>query len=726
MGRILGARWFGIELWLNRALLLRSACNKEESFELIVFWIEPEEYSMSLLTALYRAILVAVFLFSASLATAQPFHWEAMGAPAYDGVTSMAVTTNGDIIAGNGLIFFISSDGIGWKRFPMPHMYGKVKQLLALPNGKLVVLTEKNILFRMDRDGSNPVVLRRDLLKIVSDRRGVMYSVPSKSYITRSTNSGDSWDSIPGPQNEWLVAISADAQKYYLTTLSGIYTSADSGMSWKRCLNAPHMTAYESIVVGESGVVWAFAFTGNFSAVVRSTDFGVNWSSMSVGVQGMTDCPLYSGSNEEMIANISSRVLYCNLTASNFVDVSGWTGAICFDSTGRWLYGVKADSAGVNIVSCAHARPDTLKPFASLPLSALPNMVRAFGTIMHGTDTNQYLLNPSQHWSRIKWAKGSLIGMDQSNNTVLAIYGSNLLRSSDTGKSWKTITPSLPVGDIFVAAVPPSEIFLASNGVYVTKNSGITWDETQDNSLPWPVKGLASDSIGNLFATFDTQMYIGALGGNTWKLVPYTFRRPMVNLQTNRAGTIALTQGYNTILRSFDQGLSWESTPLPDWSGIASEVLLPSGDIMAASSSGVYFWQKGKSSPVSISDGLDSLGVLSVSYDANGTFYAATDGAGVFKGVGDLSLLSGVARPQPSTNATLSPNPATSFVRIALPSEGGWKASAFDELGRERVLQSFESVGELRCDVSALRPGAYQIVAFSNADRVIGRVQVVR
>src|SRR5207249_4420637 len=112
------------------------------------------------------------------------------------------------------------------------------------------------------------------------DRAGNVYTITS-NILLRSTNAGDTWDTIKSPNAETVTWFSADEKRYYVTTTSGIYTSIDLGKTWKRVLNGIPTGDYRTITAGNNGVLFARWNGTSTSAWYRSSDYGQSWRNFS-------------------------------------------------------------------------------------------------------------------------------------------------------------------------------------------------------------------------------------------------------------------------------------------------------------------------------------------------------------------------------------------------------------------------------------------------------------
>ncbi len=667
-----------------------------------------------------RRILPLVCLVSFLLVSSVSgqLHWVPTNGPGLDVPTILEVNTNGDILAGRGRVLFRSIDaGVSWQRFPIPKSLGSVQGITTLPSAKIVLRMDGSVLVRTDADGSGAQILPfRIGTAIFADRAGVLFSVQNSSNILRSTNAGNSWDTVLGPQSESLAGFTADQLHYYVTTNSGIYTSTDKGASWKRCLNGLITANYYFILAGHAGHVWATCYDGSSSFLYFSTDYGLHWTR-----------PCGADIHFAILANTNNEILFSNNqyfhdSSSTAFNLPGSLGHFELDSSGRWI---APTSYGTNLHYAATGKPSSWNGL-SVPMSSLPTLFRANDRIFVGSGTSQYVQDSVGKWIPSQWKTASFLGVDRFDHSLLGTTsGSDLLRSTDSGAAWKNILGALPNGTVRVAVTAPARIYAATKGVFYSDDTGKTWSETNDNAIVGAVGSLCADSSGTLYACTATNLFKTTDGGNQWQQVTMPPKMNPGRIIANKSGTIAIYCSPNALVRSRNQGVTWELTVMPDQSAITDFLLSDSNDVYASSSTGVYYWPRASKGMYNLSDGLDSLGVNALARDAAGAIYASTTGAGVYKSVGvPLQLGVRTAITQPLIPAF--PNPASERITIALPSAGVWSVTARDPLGRSISLHSVVSGESVQCDVDNLSPGAYELTLHSEKSTFYSRLVIVR
>jgi photosystem II stability/assembly factor-like uncharacterized protein len=671
-------------------------------------------------------IITAICLCFAGAANAQQrFQWQSTGGPATTAPSILEVNSNGDIIAGYGNILMRSTDGgVSWSRLPIPRYLGNINSSVTLPGGKIIMLCSQPAIVRMNADGSSLTTLPlTNATRLISDRMGDLFAFLNSTMIAKSKDAGDTWDTIVGPTGETIDDFSADEQDYYISTQTGIYYSSDEGTDWRRCLNGIVDGNYYSILAGHNGHVWVIGYIGNEligqDYLYLSTDYGQHWMDRGYGD---IHYAMVANSKNDVLTNKGSDLIINDSEFQN-AQLANGSGLFAVDSSGRWL-GVA--SGLPNLYQASVDLPLKWQPLI-IPISSPSLIFRAYSTVFTGSGTASYIMNFPIGWKALSGNNQIPLGMDFFDTSMLGTStGNDLVRSTDSGKTWSAnLLGSLPPGTVSIAAAAPSRIYAATKGVYYTDDIGKDWSETNDNFLTGSVTCLCADSTGSLFVACSDGLFTSTDQGNSWRPLILPPNGGIRNMRANPSSTIAFYSS-DTLFRSESSGLHWQWASLPDHSAITDFYISPTSDVFASSNSGVYYWPAGGTNFVSASDGLDSIGVNALAADSAGNIYAATNGMGVWVGVGDPSLLGVAEHSSIVSNVAISPNPASSIVNIGLPYSGIWNAVAMDCLGRELPMK-YSLAGEtIQCDVSNFTPGAYEIILRSGANQIVSRVQVIR
>jgi photosystem II stability/assembly factor-like uncharacterized protein len=680
---------------------------------------------------MYRFIFTFCIFFASTASAQQRFHWELTNGPGTDPPRILEVNTNGDIIAGSDNVVLRSTDhGMHWQAFPNSG-FGNLEAAVTLPGGRILILNSYNVdpLVRCEADGSGVTFLSLfNAQTLTGDRSGNVYAIlggplflsnSGDSLIVRSSDAGDTWDSIKGPNNESMTFFAADEHHYYVSTMTGIYISSDSGVSWKRALNGLPTAVYSSVVAGHNGYVWALGYG---IRPFLSTDFGNSW----IQIQGSGDQvpKLIARSDNTALLFGEDKVEFLHDTTIVPIYDSTYSGSqrVALDSDGNWLASGASD---INLYSSPGSIPWNWNPIPA-PLSSPASLSPAYSTVMAQSGSSSFLIDSTVNWSRCSGDSITMLGWDYFNNSIVgSTLKGGLDQSFDTGRTWKNIFPADPAVMTYFAAVNASTIYAGSDGIFSSTDSGNSWTETNDNILTSQITALSVDSSGTLLAGNAHGLFISSDSGNSWEKQNKVGTLEINLIKTNKSGTIVAAGFGPKVFRSNDHGVSWNSITIPAADWVTGIVLLPSGDVFASSLKGIFYWPAG-SAFFDANDGLQERGVTELAADANGNLFAATIGAGVWKGVGERSLLGVSEHAAKDANIIASPNPTSSIVHFVLPSEGTWSAVAMDALGREWPM-TYSITGEnLECDLRKFPVGAYEIILHTGSTQIVSPVEVMR
>ena len=675
-----------------------------------------------------RLLLSIAVLFLCTITPVRSqMHWETTNGPSLDKPSVIAVNTNGDILASSGRVLLRSQDGgVTWSRISLPKYLGQIQGITTLPGSKIFLRMDNGVLVRVQADGSQRQTLAyKCSVANIADRAGTLFSEFTGSSIARSTNAGDSWDTVMGPQGETLNGFNSngftsDEQRYYVTTGSGLYTSTDRGQNWKRCLNGLTTMPFYVIQAGHNGHVWATAGDGSShdGSFYFSTNYGLQWT--RVGAVDYYFYGIIPDANNEIIFASS---MYFHDSTIQGISPPNDVGHHVRDSAGRWL---SVNSGTPNLYYSTGGKPAIWKG-SNIPFSTSPVLFNTFSGLLVGSGSNLFVQDQIGGWIHAKWNSTTPLFTNYNDNSVLGTTnGNDLQRSTDSGKTWKNILGAFPTGTVRSAVSTNNRIYASTKGVYYTDDIGKTWNETNDNALQSAVGVLCADSSGRLYANCQSGLFRSINSGDAWQQLTLPIKLTPTVMRTNRAGTLAYFGTGEQMMISTDHGDTWNWYYLPDHSSITDLLLTDAGDVFASSGTGVYYWPHGDLYMYDVSAGLDSLGVNALAQDAAGVIYASTAGAGVYKAVGKPQFLAvRTSSSQPLLAAF--PNPATDRISIALPTTAAaWTVSARDPLGREVPIRSAMSGEYLQCDLSTLPPGAYELLLNSSGSSYQSRFAIVR
>lgn len=456
--------------------------------------------------------------------------------------------------------------------------------------------------------------------------------------IWRSLDGGATWNAVGHPDlpdDRFVVRFAFSpavpggsangATLYAATNRSGVFASADGGLSWQATGLTPPML---DLVADPSspGVLYASGGTPGappigFSAIIyKSFDGGVSWQQSAAGIPGSTG-----------ILALDPRHPATLLATLYSVNLSGI--ARSTDGASSWA----VSDQGLRALPAEHVASDPLRPGTLY--------VTAYAGGLWKTH------NRGKTWRLLREGRFGPVVLDpQHTTTLFAGIDGRLSRSLDGGVSWLPIDQGLPPQSFLVAYAigPPGDTLwaLTGQGLFKSADGGASWAAT---SRQPPLAGsFAIAPNDDLYFTVRTPGYFppphatvlrSADGGVTFTVAstgipddtwffevaadPFS---PAVYIGTDRG-----------VYKSTNQGASWTLVPLPvpfsdpsnpDWvQTVLPDPRIPGTVYAGTHYSGAYRSTDGGLTWVPLGKSLGLLvSGLAVDTSSPSTIYAASEG----------------------------------------------------------------------------------------------------
>lgn len=161
------------------------------------------------------------------------------------------------------------------------------------------------------------------------------------------------------------------------------------------------------------------------------------------------------------------------------------------------------------------------------------------------------------------------MGMQPATDGSIVVAGHEvLIASRDSGATWSPIAADLPNIDIHGFARDPSDglrmwAYLATGGVYETRDGGTHWEEVLPGHRPFLVAVNDGQRTGLLAIDPFSGLVRSDDGGRTWQLLSQPEAFPVTAISATLEGGIVLLGTTRALLRSDDAGRSWQRIELP-------------------------------------------------------------------------------------------------------------------------------------------------------------------
>ena len=306
------------------------------------------------------------------------------------------------------------------------------------------------------------------------------------------------WAPTNGPETGQVISMLVKGSRVFAGTSGGVFVSDDNGQSWQISNNGFDGAVYELMAIDNVILAGTDPFGGKRHAIYRSIDNGATWQPSDEGLP-------QPAIGRDLIT-IGSTVIAV-IGDENF---SSFTTYRSVDKGKTW----------------------------QLSNQGLPDVF--------------YFL----------FAKSNNPG---TGSVLLGTTNQGLVRSADSGLTWESVDPGLPAGgqlnQFSVDAAFGTRFLIPTlgGGVYGSDDGGKTW-QPSNTGLPEGSSISVVRAAGNVVyctAFDDGGLYYSTDGGRTWKLrsPEFLIGRFFNNIYQAGSGLLALTG--DGIIRSTDQGVTW-------------------------------------------------------------------------------------------------------------------------------------------------------------------------
>jgi hypothetical protein len=325
------------------------------------------------------------------------------------------------------------------------------------------------------------------------------------------------WVRTNGPIGGNITAMTIKDDMILVAAEQGVYRSADKGLTW---------TIADASIKGGKGFCFIqdkVFLIGNF-ALYFSSDKGVSWKDISSSFP--------AGSDPRSIASIGNLVLvgtYGGLFSSA-------------DFGSSW----KVAMSGIPQSIISHIRNEAGKLYAFAFETGVYTSVDSART----WQIKGYA--PMDFYVRESWINGNEI--IASAETGWGASTGGVIRSINGGGSWQTLS-NIQGNAYSIAGIMDTVVVATDQGLYVSKNQGLTWEE---KSAVQGLKHLTVCSGDNVVLTGTTQgVFISRDQLGSWALVPDIFSTSVFSLCSTSSHLWA--GAYEYLWNTDNSGNTWNS-----------------------------------------------------------------------------------------------------------------------------------------------------------------------
>lgn len=365
----------------------------------------------------------------------------------------------------------------------------------------------------------------------------------------------------------------------------GIYQSLDSCASW-----FPSNTGLTDYYIFSLAACDSNIYVSEFGGVYISTDRGYTWSARSSGLPAGSIYTLLRR-DTNIFAGSQSYGLYLSTDQGNSWNQAGLQS--------KSIFTLVADSQSI---------------IASTVYSGL----------FRSTDNGiSWIPSDSGLSPSIVYSVASVMG------NFLAGTDSGIFVSSNHGSSW--FRASVPEIAPFVSAFHPigSTIYAGGKTVLSSTDSGRSWSTLTQEPFRYQISSMASIS-NSLLAGTRHGLLISSDGGSAWTESNSGIVGTRINRMQESEGILYSIADNVKLVRSSDKGLHWEVVNIPFISRNLTDILLCDSSIFITTfDSGIYRSTDKGYHWVSINNGLSTMYITSI-INRGEYIFAGTLDSGVF------------------------------------------------------------------------------------------------
>jgi photosystem II stability/assembly factor-like uncharacterized protein len=441
------------------------------------------------------------------------------------------------IFAAGGGMFRSTDDGASWTPIENGLVYGQTTVTgLAVSEGKVFASTFAGVAFSTDNGNDWSTIVGTDQANQVTNCVAAIDSSVLVGWVggvIRSIDVGRSWVDTSGWINtSCTFCFVGDSSRIYAGTTTGVHLSTDNGVTWTPMnIGLPGNQVFSLATEGTT----LFAATIN-NGVYRSIDSGASWVAASSGIV-QSEVNSMAGNSPDIYAVMGYDSLYSS--SDNGItwtaDTSFHSGAIASVTViGQKVYA--STSTGI-YVSSDHGKTWNTINGGVLNTTYPTMLVQSGSNLISATQESGEVFLSSDNgttWKNVGQYLPQLASLTASGSSVVAGTRDGVYASTDNGETWANVNDTLI--NINALAATGSDVFAgrylwpvaigssespAPGGVFHSTDGGLTWSPFS-SGLPFnpSVYAPAVNSIavhgGYVFAGLDPGLYSSTITNNNW------------------------------------------------------------------------------------------------------------------------------------------------------------------------------------------------------------------
>ena len=557
------------------------------------------------------------------------------GGNSWIGIGLEGKSVNSVLVLSSQIIFTTTDEGLyqtdnGGNTWSLNNISYSANTLCKTQSGAILLGTNQEIYRSTDigitwqnTTGNIPNV---KVTSISIDSVGYLFAAAGNTGILVSNDDGISWiqsnTGLPGNDHPVKVVFAKDdinifayiaTPTNYISTLAGVYNSTNHGVSWNQ---KSYLIPISEFAISPEGFLLAGVYTDYSgynpfnNGIYYSTNLGSSWSQFPNQNSFNVRAILTTSEGYIISGNYYSGIFISNDNGNSWVEKN--TGINNSDITDVY-------STTTGTIFCSRFSLD----------------------YSHGGVYRS--LDEGNSWEKLNTGTNNPNARAFFEDTQGNIYvgDKDLYRSSDNGENWQVVQSGWSLFYCF-AQSPNGTIFAgtSSSGIFRSTNNGLTWSTSNIGLTSLTIFTLTvTDSETILAGSFEGDIFRSTNNGSSWETINTLHNSTVLSLYTatNNITFAGLNADfYNSMLKSSDDGLSWEPVvSFPVLGKIVGINQNSIGDIFAASQyDGVYqSHDNGNSWLLLSNEGITNLRIQTMNISVDGYIYVGTWRGSLFKSI---------------------------------------------------------------------------------------------
>lgn len=441
------------------------------------------------------------------------------------------------------------------------------------------------------------------------------------------------WVQTNGPQGGQILSLCAGDLKVFAGSASGVWLSADSGVTWAQ-INGNLPTCKITAILSGGNNVWAGT---NGLGLFRSSDDGTQWTQINSGLTNFLITSL--AAENELIYAGTGGGLFCSTDAGEHWEMEG--GIL----TGKNISAVIITPSSLIAGTCGEGifRSDDngatwQKSNTGITDNFISSLASFNNSIAAGTEGGKVFISSD---NGVTWQNSSDgLPVNFPVNSLLfsgtelfaGTGGQGVFRSSGSGASWSAKNSYLYDPFINSLLFSGSRIFAATNGggVFASEDQGAAWQPLNEGLIGTSVKVMKMNESQLMAGTSGAGFFISSNNGNNWYSRNNGISNRYISAITIFGEKWFVGTSGSGLYVSENQGIIW----LPVGNGITnqyiSSVCLSGSTLFASTSgSGIFKSDDYANTWTATSAGITDPIVTSTAVSGQ-KIYAGTQSSGVF------------------------------------------------------------------------------------------------